>query len=79
MRASFSTDGGTLEWNVHSHQGEKAVIHAQGSDPSGQPSFVAEQDGLYSFLWKNESDDPVQLKVELRIEGQGKVHSTVPK
>jgi hypothetical protein len=77
MTARFSTDGSTLKWNVHSHEGNEAIIHAQGSDASGEPRHVAAKGGMYSFLWKNEGTKPVQLTVALE-EGAGKVHSTHP-
>jgi hypothetical protein len=77
MTARFSTDGGTLKWNVHSHEGNEAIIHAQGNDASGGPRHVAAKAGMYSFLWKNEGTKPIQLEVALE-EGASKVHSTHP-
>lgn len=77
MTARFSTDGGTLKWNVHSHEGKDVVFHAQGNDASGQLRHVATQTGMYSFLWKNEGTKPVELTVVLE-DGAGKVHSTHP-
>lgn len=34
MEATFSTDGGTLKWNVHSHEGNEVIIHSEGQDAS---------------------------------------------
>lgn len=78
MAAKFSSDGETLKWNVHSHEGEKAVIHAQGDDASGAPKHTAAKAGMYSFLWKNAGKKPVQITVELELGGSAKVHSTHP-
>jgi hypothetical protein len=64
-------------WNVHSHEGSEAVIHARGDDTTGKPRYVADKAGMYSFLWKNEGTKPVQLTVELE-SGSDKVHSTHP-
>lgn len=78
MAAKFSSDGGTLKWNVHSHEGDKAVIHAQGDDAEGEPGHTAAKAGMYSFLWKNAGKKPVQLTIVLELSGSAKVHSTHP-
>jgi hypothetical protein len=77
MSASFQSDA-VLSWNVHSHVGNEATIHAKGSDAEGAPAFAAETSGLYSFLWVNETVQPVKVTVDLRISGTGRVHSTHP-
>lgn len=77
MTATFSTEGAPLKWNVHSHEGNEAVIHAQGSAASGEPRHVAAKAGMYSFLWMNDGAKPVRLTVMLE-EGASKVHSTHP-
>lgn len=78
MAARFTSEGGTLEWNVHSHEGDKAVIHAQGDDAKGAPNHTAAKAGVYSFLWKNTGKKPVTLSIELELGGSAKVHSTHP-
>ena len=78
MAAKFSSDGDKLKWNVHSHEGKKAVIHAQGDDAKGEPKHTAAKAGMYSFLWKNTGKKPVQLTIELELGGSAKVHSTHP-
>ena len=78
MAAKFASDGGTLKWNVHSHEGDKAVIHAQGDDAKGEPGHTAAKAGMYSFLWKNAGKKPVQLTIDLELGGSAKVHSTHP-
>jgi hypothetical protein len=75
--ASFEADA-PLAWNVHSHPSDEPVIHAEGSDSKGVPAFAADQGGAYSYLWANRSARAVKLRVELRIEGRGRVHSTHP-
>lgn len=78
MAAKFTSEGGTLKWNVHSHEGEKAVIHAQGDDAKGAPGHTAAKAGMYSFLWKNAGKKPVTLTIELELGGTAKLHSTHP-
>jgi hypothetical protein len=41
--------------------------------------FVADRDGMYSFLWQNKGTAPLTLDVELRVEGRVDLHSTHPK
>lgn len=77
MAATFSTDGPALKWNVHSHEGREAIIHAQGEEPRGELRHTATKGGMYSFLWLNEGASPVRLTVEL-TSGAAKVHSTHP-
>jgi hypothetical protein len=78
MAARFSTDGGVLSWNVHSHEGNEAIIHAKGDAASGRPEHTAAKPGMYSFLWHNSSRTPVRLTVTLELGGAAKVHSTHP-
>jgi hypothetical protein len=77
MAAAFSTDGATVKWNVHSHEGREAIIHAQGEDVSGQLRHAVAKGGMYSFLWLNGGHAPVRLTVEL-TSGAARVHSTHP-
>jgi hypothetical protein len=77
MTASFEADG-ELAWNVHSHEGKKPTIHAEGKEPKSAPAFVAEKAGMYSYLWVNKSGQAVKLTVDLRFNGNGRVHSTHP-
>lgn len=77
MTARFSTDGAPCKWNVHSHEGSHAIIHAEGEGPSGELHHGAVKRGMYSFLWLNEGRASVRLTVEL-TSGAGKVHSTHP-
>lgn len=77
MAATFSTDGAPLSWNVHSHEGDDAIIHAEGKDASGELRHVVTKGGMVSFLWINDGPAPVRLTVEL-TRGGGRVHSTHP-
>lgn len=77
MSASFRSEA-AVAWNIHSHEGDKPTIHAEGDDAEGAPAFAAEKGGLYSYLWVNEGKKAAKLDVELRIEGTGRVHSTHP-
>lgn len=77
MAATFSTDGAPLQWNVHSHEGSDAIIHARGEGASGELRHDAAKTGMYSFLWHNEQRAPVRLTVEL-TSGSASVHSTHP-
>jgi hypothetical protein len=77
MTARFRSDA-PVAWNVHSHPGDTPMIHAEGSDAAGERSFAAEAAGVYSYLWVNKGSRAVELAVELRIDGAGRVHSTHP-
>jgi hypothetical protein len=77
MAATFSTDGAPLKWNVHSHEGREAIVHAQGEGASGELRHGVAKGGMYSFLWLNEGRASVRLTVELE-SGASKVHSTHP-
>lgn len=77
MSATFATDGGSLVWDVHSHEGHEVTTHAQGNDAAGTIQHVTRDGGMVSFLWKNEGPTPVRLTVELG-RGAAKVHSTHP-
>ncbi len=71
----FSASGGPLAWNVHSHEGERAIIHDQGNTAAGSVRFTATRTGGYSYLWKNDGASPVKLEVSLGTTGSVKVHS----
>lgn len=77
MAATFSTDGAALKWNVHSHEGREAIIHAEGEGAAGELRHTVTKDGMASFLWVNEGRAPVRLTVEL-TSGAAEVHSTHP-
>lgn len=78
MAATFSTDGAALSWNVHSHRGDEAVIHDEGSDATGTLRHASNEGGMVSFLWMNRSTTPVVLRIDLVLGGTARVHSTHP-
>jgi hypothetical protein len=78
VTAEFTSSGAPVAWNVHSHVGEQATIHAEGSSASDTVRFVAERDGAFSYLWQNKGTGPMTLDVKLRTEGSVKLHSTHP-
>ncbi|MFY0535642.1 hypothetical protein [Nannocystis pusilla] len=75
---TFETTGGPLEWNVHSHDGDNVVIHAEGTGTAGKVRFAAPRAGLYSYLWKNAGAAPVRLTTRLASTAQVRVHSVEP-
>ncbi|MCY0986967.1 hypothetical protein OV203_07530 [Nannocystis sp. ILAH1] len=75
---TFEATGGPLEWNVHSHDGDNVVIHAEGAGTDGKVRFAAPRAGLYSYLWKNAGAAPVRLTTRLAATGQVRVHSVEP-
>lgn len=75
---SFQSTGGALEWNVHSHEGDKAVIHAEGTGETGELRFAAPKAGPFSYLWKNVGAAPVRLTARLSAQGSVRVHSIHP-
>lgn len=78
MAATFSTDGAALSWNVHSHRGDEAIIHDEGSDATGTLRHASNEGGMVSFLWMNRSTTPVVLRIDLVLGGTARVHSTHP-
>lgn len=78
MAASFSTDGAALSWNVHSHRGDEAIIHDEGSDAAGTLRHAANEAGMVSFLWMNRGTTRVVLRIELVLGGTARVDSTHP-
>lgn len=78
MAATFSTDGAALSWNVHSHRGDEAIIHDEGSDATGTLRHASNEGGIVSFLWMNRGTTPVVLRIELALGGTARVHSTHP-
>lgn len=75
---SFQAAGGSLEWNVHSHDGDKVVTHAEGAGEAGELRFSAPRAGPFSYLWKNTGAAPVRLTARLTAEGSVRVHSVHP-
>ncbi len=75
---TFHAAGGPLEWNVHSHDGDKVAIHAEGTSAEGKVRFAAPAAGLFSYLWKNSGNTPVRLTVRLAPQGTVRVHSIHP-
>lgn len=75
---SFQAAGGSLEWNVHSHDGDKVVTHAEGAGEAGELRFAAPRAGPFSYLWKNIGAAPVRLTARLTAEGSVRVHSVHP-
>jgi hypothetical protein len=72
-------DGGSIEWNVHSHKNEETVVHDEGDGAKGNLAFRAPEDGVYSYLWENKKGKrPVVLKVKLTLSGGARVHSVTP-
>lgn len=78
VTVEFMSTGAPVVWNVHSHVGEQAVIHAEGSSASDAVRFVAERDGAFSYMWQNKGTGPMRLDVKLRADGSVKLHSTHP-
>lgn len=72
------TGSAPLAWNVHSHAGDRVLVHAEGSAAADSVRFVAEQGGAYSYVWQNKGDGPITLDVALRSEGDVSLHSTHP-
>lgn len=75
---TFQATGGSVEWNVHSHDGDKVAIHSEGTGTEGKVRFAAPAAGLFSYLWKNAGTTPVRLTVHLTPQGAVRVHSIHP-
>ena len=75
---ALQATGGPLEWNVHSHDGDKVLIHAEGKGSEGTLHFAAPAAGPYSYLWKNSGTAPVRLTARLTAHGAIRVQSVHP-
>lgn len=75
---TFQSAGGPLEWNVHSHDGDKVAVHAEGTAADGTVRFSAPGAGLFSYLWKNSGSATVRLTARLASQGGVRVQSVHP-
>ncbi len=75
---TFAAVGGPVAWNVHSHDGDKVAIHAEGDAAAGTLRFAAPSAGLYSYLWQNSGQVPVRLTARLQAQGAVRVRSIHP-
>ncbi|HEY0138379.1 MAG TPA: hypothetical protein VGB85_30045 [Nannocystis sp.] len=75
---TFQARGGSLEWNVHSHQGDAVTTHAEGTGATGKVQFAAPSAGLYSYMWKNTGGATVLLTARLVAQGTVRVRSIHP-
>lgn len=78
LEVDFRAEGGPLEWNVHSHEGDKVAIHAEGAATEGTVRFAAPRAGLFSVLWKNAGSSPVRLTARFTSRGTLRLHSLHP-
>lgn len=78
VTVDFSSAGAAIGWNVHSHASERTVVHAEGSTAADTVRFVADRDGVFSYLWQNKGRSPLTLDVKLQAEGSVTLHSTHP-
>lgn len=78
VTVEFAGTGAPIGWNVHSHAGEQTIVHAEGGTAADTVRFVADHDGVFSYLWQNKGRAPLTLDVKLRAEGAVTLHSTHP-
>lgn len=64
-----------VDWNLHSHKENKKTIHKKGLNLSGQDKFEAHETGVFSYLWKNTSEEEIALHVEASLVNGAKIHS----
>ncbi|MGH1348848.1 MAG: hypothetical protein ACRBN8_45350 [Nannocystales bacterium] len=79
VRVVFSSAGGAVTWNVHSHaHGGGTNIHDEGSSRDGTIEFTAPDDGVFSVLWKNDAEAATPLEVAVELGEGASVHSWMP-
>ena len=78
IEVRFDATGGALAWNVHSHDGDRVAIHAEGAGATGTLRFAAPGAGPYSCMWKNSGGAPVRLTARLTAHGEVRVQSVHP-
>ncbi|HTE49313.1 MAG TPA: hypothetical protein VK698_00460 [Kofleriaceae bacterium] len=65
----FTSMGGPVAWNIHSHDSDFPTNHAQGRSEHGTFTFVAPAAGRFLPLWVN--DQAATLRVVVRLRGHG--------
>jgi len=78
VTAAF-TASAAVAWNVHSHPGDRVVIHQEGVDATGTIDVAPASGGAYSLLWENKGTAPVELDLHVELSGGGTVISWVPR
>jgi hypothetical protein len=76
--AAFTTAGGAVTWDVHSHHGNDVVIHDQGVTTADSVDFTAPARGGFSYLWQNLNENAIDLEVTLTLRGDTSLHSWDP-
>jgi hypothetical protein len=66
-------EGGSIDWNIHSHENGRTIIHEEGKGRSHKSNFTAPKRQIYSILFENIGVSAVNL--QYTVEGQFRVHS----
>jgi hypothetical protein len=78
-RARFTTEGGVVDWDVHSHPAAGLQVYAQGRGPSGDVPFRPPAPGRYFYLWQNpDLAALVSLRVEVTLTGDARLVAPRP-
>lgn len=65
VSASFEADA-PLAWDVHSHDGQRVLVHDNGTAANGTINLQAPEEGVYSLLWENRRDAATTVSVTVR-------------
>jgi hypothetical protein len=69
---------GAMAWDVHDHVGGDVHILSEGVDRAGALSVTADAAGIFSMLWENQTDAPIELDVMLTLPISSYVYSWYP-
>jgi hypothetical protein len=67
LEVGFETDGGTLQWNAHRHEGVNTKYLEQGESAGSEYDLILDSSGPAWLMWENTGTESVELKVRLRL------------
>jgi hypothetical protein len=77
---AFRSEGGLVDWDIHSHPPAGLTQHQWGQGLGARTRFRASIDGEYYCMFSLDAraEEPVTIHVELRVEGRGGIQFAPP-
>ncbi len=72
---AWSTNGTTLGFDVHDHQGGEVTVHEAYEAEEGEGRFHASEAGTYSLLWRGLEGQETMADVHVELGGSFTVQS----
>jgi hypothetical protein len=80
--ADLAVEGGEVSWNLHTHPPDAPpsafVILGRGTAARTTVRYAPPTPGRYSYLFANETAGPIRLRVDLRLDGDGRLEAVKP-